>query len=79
MTEKETVDLFIKQVKKACSEHGTPLPNIVKNHQPGDDRLYRTRIGDKEYDLEKEYYKLMDETQKANDEFDLINNNTDER
>ena len=66
MTEKETVDLFIKQVKKACSEHGTPLPNIVLNHKPGDDRLYRTRIGDKQYDL-------------ANEEFDLINNNTDER
>lgn len=63
MNDKQIVDLFVKQVKQACDTTGEPLPEIVKNHQPGDDRLYRTKeIG------------FADDP-----DFDEINNNTDER
>jgi len=29
--------------------------------------------------LDRDYYKMMEETEKANKEFDQVNNNTDER
>ena len=43
---------FIKAVKKACAEHGTKLPEIVKNYKPGDERLYRRKAkSDKDFDM----------------------------
>jgi len=87
MSEKDIVSLFVSQVTRACQESGEPLPSIVKNHKTGDDRLYRTTVSEQEMDriLENlgpqktESQSISQLLKKAyGDEFDQVNNNTDE-
>jgi len=67
------IEMFIRQTTKACKDHNEPLPNIVKNYKPGDTVLYRDPLPEQAYDP------YQPDGQYNQGEFDLVNNNTDER
>jgi len=83
------IDLFAKQVRKACEENGEPLPEIVKNYRPGDTVLYLKGkpgptapltfrdFGPLETDSQS-ISQLINKAYADDPDFDMVNNNTDE-